>query len=90
MFMITPESSEFWVEALALLSNYHVAGTTYMDNNDPDTMYMAVINDHFESDDDVGLAEMAFQMNWHQSGKCPECADICGHMVFTKPIKPAF
>jgi hypothetical protein len=92
MFFIVPEKPEMLVEALNMLACYHVSAEAY--TNDPcdiNELYLAVYPDHYESeDDDVGIAEMCFQMNWHQGGKCPECQDICGHMVFTKPIKPAF
>ena len=92
MFYIVPENKEDLVKALVLLSYYHVAAASYLkDPDDEDSLYLAIIHDHFESDDDdVRLAEMAFTANWHQGGKCPECPDICGCMVFTKPIKPAF
>ena len=89
MFYIVPEKQEDLVKALLLLAEYHVAAEVYTD--DDMDIYLHIIPDHFESEDnDVGIAEMAFQMNWHQGGKCPECTDICGHMVFTKPINPAF
>ena len=48
---------------------------------------------------DEHLAEMAFQMNWHQiHGCCVVCAnaddhkegDTCGHLTFHKEINPAF
>jgi hypothetical protein len=93
MFYIVPENKEDLVKALVLLSYYHVAAASCLkDPDDEDTLYLAIIRDHFESDDDdVRLAEMAFMANWHQGDKCPECPeDICGCMVFTKPIKPAF
>jgi hypothetical protein len=95
MFYIVPENKEDLIEALGILSFYHVAAVSYIaEPDDLDTIYLAIIPDHYdheEGDDDVGLAESAFQMNWHQGGKCPECTDeICGCMVFTKPIKPAF
>ena len=91
MFYIVPEKPEHFVEALKLLSYYHVAAESYSD--DGENMYLAIIHDHYEpaDDNDVYLAEMAFMMAWHQGGKCPECTDQpCGCMVFTKPIIPAF
>jgi hypothetical protein len=90
MFFIVPKTPEDLMEAMKLLSNYHVAAESYLDN--ADNLYLSIIHDHYESeDDDVRLAEMAFQMNWHQGGECPECTEQpCGCMVFTKPIKFAF
>lgn len=90
MFYIVPKDAEALMEAMKILSYYHVAAEAYSD--DGENLHLAIIPDHYESeDDDVGLAEMAFQMNFHQGGKCPECTEQpCGCMVFTKPIKPAF
>lgn len=127
MFFIVPENKEDLVEALGILAYYHVAASSYIeDPDDLDTMYLAVNQDHFtgpdaDNESDVRLAEAAFQMNWHQGGKCPECSEddislcvdcdiryacddsrddcalkhhkrliTCGHLVFTKPINPAF
>jgi hypothetical protein len=87
MFFIVPENNEDLRAALVLLSNYHVATAIYCDD-DGSNLYLAVIHDHWEpkDDNDIRLAEMAFQMNWQQ-GTCPECkGGICGHLSFTRPI----
>jgi hypothetical protein len=75
----------------------------YSDAHSIDSVFM-VVKDHpdYEDMDDVRLAEMAFQRNWHQDnqricemctlelGKGVEIADCCGHLTFVKPINPAF
>jgi hypothetical protein len=89
-FFIRPENDADLMEAMELLSNYHVAAESYMD--DKGKLYLAIIHDHYEpKGDDVRLAETAFQMSWLQGGKCPECTEEhCGHMVFTAPFNASF
>ena len=100
MFIIKPEKAEDWAHALFMLSYYHVSGVMYSDGETTESVYMVVgaHNQHpdekYNDDDAIGLAEMCFQMNWHQGGRvCPDCEgteDTCGHLTFTKPIDSAF
>lgn len=95
MFVIKPASQYDWVHALFILSHYHVMATMYSDAEHIDSVFM-VVSEHPEhvGTDDERMAEMAFQMNWHQKGNiCPVCEvekitdpeheckiwDTCGH-----------
>ena len=90
MFAIKPENPDDWQHAMFILSTYFVKIESYSNEEDADTTYIIVRGDQ----DQVRLAEMAFQMNWHQVGaRCPHCSpdlDTCGHLTFNKPINPAF
>jgi hypothetical protein len=108
MFIIKPASQYDWVHALFILSHYHVSMTTYSDANSIDSVFMVVDGHEYDhpghqrdSEEDLLCAEMAFQMNWHQSNKqmCESClmyvetgieVNCCGHLTFVKPIVPAF
>ena len=51
-----------------------------------------VVTEHTLGQDDFRLAEMCFQMNWHQkSGVCPLCQACgeknCGHLTFTRLVR---
>ena len=96
MFVIKPESAADWAEALFILSYYRVACATYSDGENAESVYMTVHPDKDMNEDvettveQLHMAEMAFQMNWHQVGMvCPVCEDtvnICGDLTFNKPI----
>jgi hypothetical protein len=100
MFVIFPVKPADWQHALFMLSYYHVNITIRSDGEDAITTYMVVDNDGTtEAQEQLRLAEMCFQMNWHQSNHhrlCPECMphsdqfDSCGHLTFTKPIISVF
>lgn len=100
-FVIYPIESADWQHAMFMLSFYNkIKISTYSNGDDADTAYMVVeevvIPEGEESE--LRLAEMAFQMNWHQHpvSLCPHCIDHsdhfdrCGHLAFSKPINPAF
>jgi len=87
MFVITPKNAADWQHAMFMLSYYHTKIEAYSNGEDADTVYIIVRG----LDEQVRLAEAAFQMNWHQdgSGQCGHCSsdiDYCGHLKFTKPI----
>ena len=116
MFIIKPENQADWVHALFILSYYKVSVDLFSDGEDADSTYAVVLPkvvpgiEHVSEttiyEDDDRLAEMAFEMNWHQKGNlCPACeakmdTDVatyhdrnnhcCGHLTFVKPINPAF
>lgn len=81
-------------EANELLSNYSVVLDIYHLHYNKKA---AVVRGQ-----DVALCEAAFQMNFHQENKllCPVCvreiertgvgSDVCGHLIFTSPIKGGF
>ena len=104
MFTITPNSALDLQHAMFILSHYHVAVHSFSDGDNVDSVYLVVdtINVHntcgptipeFDPEDEVYLAELAFQMNFRQSGiVCPHCKaknpkeDCCGHLNFTSFI----
>ena len=104
MFVIKPEKDGDWVDAMFILSHYHALVGFYSNAESPNTVYMVVQPDEDRSKDkedaenQLYLAEMCFQMNWHQYGTklCPHCIDhadkfdTCGHLTFSKPVNPAF
>ena len=100
MFVIKPIKDADWQHAIFMLSYYHVKISTFSNGEDAITAYMVVEGKPMaEGDEDhLRLAEMCFQMNWHQHGSslCPHCIDhadvfdSCGHLAFSKPINPAF
>ena len=101
MFVIYPKDPAEWQNAMFMLSYYHVLCRTYSDGDNEISAYMVVEGlpetDGTDRDDDLRMAEMCFQMNWHQEGKlCPHCVDhsdvfdCCGHLTFTKKINSAF
>lgn len=88
------------MHAMFLLSYYHVSAQLFSDGDDPDSTYMVVegpaaIMENNEVVDNVGMAEMAFQMNHRQVGFiCPHCENdddneekTCGHLTFTTRIE---
>jgi len=103
---ITKETNMFFVinvakmtredfsEAMFILSYYHVNTSLYSDGEHAVSTYM-VVESNKDDKDDLRLAEMAFQMNFHQDHTplaCSHCEgeDGCGHLMFTKKINPAF
>jgi hypothetical protein len=86
MFVIYPENAADWQHAVFMLSYYHVKIEAFSDGEDSESAYIIVRGD----DEQLRLAEMAFQMNWHQGGiKCRHCSDdldTCGHLTFTSRI----
>jgi len=93
---------EDFVEAMFMLSYYHVSTRLYSDGEKASSAYMIVEMDRERygsegnGDDDVRLAEMGFQMNFHQDNNlvaCPHCDEEdgpCGHLTFSRKIKSAF
>ncbi len=102
MFCIKPKNPGDWYHAMLILTQYSVACVPLANSEDPNTMHMSVREDiplfgetdGVEEQEQLRLAEMAFQMSWHQVGKvCPYCegeVETCGHLTFNKPINPAF
>ncbi len=98
MFVIMPKSPVDWQQAMFMLSYYHVGCKLYSDGEDAGSTYMVVgdMDEGWsqEDEDNLALAEMCFQMNWHQVGtKCPHCANdkedgeqTCGHLTFSHLI----
>jgi hypothetical protein len=104
MFIIQPANPAEWQSAMFMLSYYHVYIELYSDGENQESTYMVVSTPGTDGEQER-LAEMCFQMNWHQKGNlCPHCTkqdtdgtsdddvsdDVCGHLTFDKLIKPAF
>jgi hypothetical protein len=107
MFVIKPNNTKEWQHAMFILSYYsELKINTYSDGEDERSAYM-VVESHYtgDSQESLRLAEMCFQMNWHQGRNlCPHCTkqdadgtsedgvsdDVCGHLTFVRKIKPAF
>lgn len=94
MFIIKPKFAEDWQVAIFMLSYYHVSMTTFSDGDNVESAYMVVSCGKDQSQEDLRLAEMCFQMNWNQVGRiCPHCAEVCtdeefcGHLTFDMPIE---
>ena len=88
MFTVKPANYDSYVAALELIANYRV---------DYSVIYKHVFSrNHItvfdtSNPEDLRLCEMAFQMNFRQSGKvCDACAnkglEFCGHLTFTSVI----
>ena len=96
-FVIYPTNPADWQHAMFILSYYHkLEISTFSNGTDANTAYMVVESKPMlEGDEDeLRLAEMNFQGNWHQYGEklCPHCIDhaehfdTCGHLAFRAPI----
>jgi len=100
MFVIMPKNSADWQHAMFMLSYYNVECSLYSNGEDAESTYMVVSAgvDEYRDEEALRLAEMCFQVNWHQSNEklCLHCVDhadrfdSCGHLTFTHPINPAF
>jgi hypothetical protein len=111
MFVIHPENAADWQHAMFILSHYRdLYCELFSDAEEASSTYMVVSDTEpgFEWPDgmdttaaqNLRLAEMAFQMNWHQKGghRCVHCdalpeplqEETCGHLTFNKIINPAF
>ena len=92
MLVIKPKKAADWMHAMFILSYYkELTLELFSNGEDAVSTYMVVEGE----EDSLRLAEMAFQMNWHQGGWiCPHCEgdeeETCGHLTFTHPINPAF
>jgi hypothetical protein len=96
MFIVKPETEEAIAYAVSMLSFYHVKFHTQSDGDD--IRSLIVIVDDETQEGALLLAEMAFQMNFHQSNErlCEVCRnevertgvgfDTCGHLTFSKMI----
>ncbi len=93
MFVIKPDNAVDWQHAVLMLSYYMVKMEAFSDGDNMDSAYM-IVRKCGDKDEQLRLAEMCFQMNWHQVGSlCPHCSDdldSCGHLTFNRPIIPAF
>lgn len=100
MFIVQPMYPSEWQDAMFLLSHYNVNIALYSDAENLNSVYGVVaanlVDDTEEryDEDDLRLAEIAFQMNWRQGNAlCPYCNDddghkghCCGHLTFTSII----
>lgn len=96
--MINAMSRDELMEAMFILSYYHVNINTYSNGESAESTYMvvsAIDTDHpgqeRDAQEDLRMAEMAFQMNFRQHGNlCLHCEDeedtTCGHLTFTNKI----
>ena len=85
MFIIKPKDQKDWAEALFMLSYYHVVINVFSNGENADDMYIRVEDESYccqeasegrKAEEQLRLAEMAFQANWHQSlGICEQCYD---------------
>jgi len=105
-FVVKPVDLTEWQNAMFILSYYHVDIASFSNGVDLLSTYMVIGAIHpgsariegqnIDPQEQLRLAETAFQMNWHQVGKlCPHChcadeSGVCGHLTFNRPIKPAF
>ena len=95
-FVVKPISLIEWQHAMFILSYYHVDIAAFSNGDDPLSTYMVVGAIHPKSErikgqdinpqEQLRLAEMAFQLNWHQVGNlCPHChcteVDVCASCV---------
>jgi len=100
-FVIYPIEAADWQHAMFILSYYtNIKISTFSNGEDADTAYMVVESVLLleGEENELRLAEMAFQIEWlqHSERLCPHCIDnsdhfdTCGHLAFSKPINPAF
>ena len=78
MFVIKPKNPADWQYAMFILSYYtKLIIELFSNGEDADTAYMVVRGKELMEgeESDLMLAEMAFQMNWHQANGwvCPHC-----------------
>lgn len=96
-FVIYPTDPADWQNAMFILSYYtKLIISTFSNGEDEDTAYMVVESKPLLEGDEneLRLAEMAFQGNWHQHNEyqCPHCMphsdkfNSCGHLAFRAPI----
>jgi len=102
MFVIKPDNGADWQNAFFILSSYRISLSAMSDKDDESTTYVIVdaidddghTYDYDKHQEELRLAEMAFQMSWRQVGRvctfCEDTEDVCGHLTFNKPMKPAF
>jgi len=91
MFIVKPETEDALMAARELLVHYRAVDVEEykFPKYNPVTILVA------RGGNDLHLAEMAFQMNFHQVGNvCIQCVlggeTACGHLTFSKPINSAF
>ena len=90
MFIVRCMSAFALKRALFTLSLYKVRFEARSDGEDRSTTILVV--DEERRNGDLRMAEMAFQMEFHQARMmaCPECYDkgeeVCGHLVFDASI----
>ena len=96
MFIVKPETEESIAYAVFMLSFFHVKFHTQSDGDDIKSLIIIV--DEETQEGALLLAEMAFQMNFHQANErlCEVCKDKiertgvgfgnCGHLTFSKII----
>ena len=104
MFIIFPEKAADWQSAMFIMSYYKdVYCELFSDGENAESAYMVVDASPpgfeiptDEANNNLRLAEAAFQMNWHQTRgwRCIHCdalpeplrEETCGHLTFTKRI----
>jgi hypothetical protein len=93
MFIVKPKTPEDMVHALFILSFYKVRFEAMSDGDNSNSVTLKVANQYRKGD--LRMAEMAFQMGFHQEGRvCEYCEakgkEFCGHLTFTHVIKGGF
>jgi hypothetical protein len=96
MFLVKPRTEESIAQAVFMLSFYHVKFHTQ--SNGEDIKSLIIIVDDETQEGALLLAEMAFQMNFHQANErlCEVCKGKiektgvgfgnCGHLTFSRLI----
>ncbi len=84
-FVVEPQSPEAILEMFNLLEPYQVQH--YILPGDDRLPVLVVLESIYSDNDDLRLAEMAFQMNYKQvHSVCPVCyaegENLCGHLTF--------
>lgn len=96
MFCVQIDNCVNYMDAQGILAYYDVRMDSRVFNGKH-----TIIVDGENREGDERLCEMAFQASFHQEGNlCPVCRDkieitgegvsVCGHLTFTRPIKPVF
>ena len=92
-FVVEPQSPEDILEMFDILKHYQIQHYTMpVENKQPVLVVMEAVHEDEGGVGSLGLAEMAFQMNFKQVGVlCPVCKEegvsgCCGHLTFNNMI----
>jgi hypothetical protein len=104
MFVIHPKNAADWAHAMFIMSYYHDLYCEMFSNGETAESAYMVVSDAAPGWDaptdraveNLRLAEMTFQGNWHQKGRhrCVHCSalpaplqeETCGHLTFNRII----
>ena len=101
-YVVQPSTNEDLLEALSILSTYHVHMQVFTNQGDwlNGGYFIVTSIDDGDKEDDYRTSEICFQMTFHQDGskhRCDHCRAMdetdegsCGHLTFNKVIVPAF